>query len=243
MKHLHRVSPGISRPSRGAWPQRGATMVEFVIVSPIAILVLLGIIQLALMLVAKQLLNQAALLTARAGAEQNAQLDPMHKALSQALLPFYQNTFDSNAYSRLLNASIAEALDLPSPIKIEVLNPSAAVFSDFGLTDANNHTYIPNDSLEYRDHSYTGPQSGLTIQDANALKIRVTYAYQLKVPLMQSVIKSVMCGFDTGVNAFGRGGAGSSSLGDCVEYYDRGRVPIVAYATVQMQSPAWKQGE
>jgi len=242
MKKLQRDPAGNALKRRGPGQQRGATMIEFVIVSPIAILVLLGIIQLALMMVAKQVVNQATLLAARAGAEQNAQLDPMQTALFQALLPFYQNTFDSNAYSRLLNASIAERLDLPSPVKIEVLNPSAAVFSDFGLTDTNNHTYVPNDSLEYRDHNYTGPQSGLTIQDANALKIRVTYAYQLKVPLMQSVFKSLMCGFDTGVDAFGRGSFGSTSVTDCAEYYYRGRVPIVAYATVQMQSPAWREG-
>ncbi len=46
-------------------------------------------------------------------------------------------------------------------------------------------------------------------------------------------------GFDSGVNAFGRGG-GSGFSQDCIQYYNRGRVPIVAYATVQMQSPAWQ---
>jgi len=241
MNKLQRDTAGIARHRRHAWSQRGASMIEFVIVSPLAILLLLGIIQLALMMVAKQVVNQATLLAARAGAEQNAQLDPMHKALFQALLPFYQNTFDTDAYLRLSKAALAETIDLPSPVKIEVLNPSAAVFNDFGLTDASNHLYIPNDSLEYRDHQYTGPQSGLTIQDANALKIRVTYAYQLKVPLMQSVFKSLMCGFNTGVDAFGRGSFGAASVTDCLEYYLRGRVPIVAYATVQMQSPAWRQ--
>jgi hypothetical protein len=235
MKNLHPGIRRISCPRHAAGKQQGATMVEFVIVSPIAILLLLGIIQLALMMVAKQVLNQATLLAARAGAVQNAQKDPMQQALNRALLPFYQNTFDTNAYSRLTNAALAEVLS-PPVLNIEILNPSQAVFNDFGLTDNNNNTYIPNDSLEYRDHSYAGPQSGLTIQDANALKIRVTYGYQLKVPLMQSVFKSVMCGFDTGVDAFGRGSTTTSA--DCATYYNQGLVPIVSYATVQMHSNA-----
>lgn len=83
-----------------------------------------------------------------------------------------------------------------------------------------------------------GRTSGLSIQDANVLKIRVTYAYQLKVPLMQFVFRSVMCSFDTGFTAWGRGGGPRDQ--DCTQYYDRGRVPITAYATVQMQNPPWQ---
>jgi Flp pilus assembly protein TadG len=219
--------------------QAGATIVEFAIISPIAILLVMGIIQLGLMFSAKQLLNEATFVAARAGAEQNAQKSAMSTALTTAMIPFYQNTLYTDPATRLADAYGSASSDLsPLNLDIAVLNPNADVFSDFGLTDATtNQTYIPNDSLEYRDHSWTGPTTGLTIQDANALKIKVTYAYELKVPLMQSVFKSVMCGFDTGVNAFGRGGTVPSP--DCVQYYNRGRVPIVAYATVQMQSPAW----
>jgi Flp pilus assembly protein TadG len=218
--------------------QAGATIVEFAIISPIAILLVMGIIQFGLMFSAKQILNEATFVAARAGAEQNAQKSAMSTALTTAMIPFYQNTFYTNPATRLADAYGSALTDLPLNLDIAVLNPNADVFSDFGLTDATtNQTYIPNDSLEYRDHSWTGPTTGLTIQDANALKIRVTYAYELKVPLMQIVFKSVMCGIDSGVNAFGRGGSPISP--DCAQYYNRGRVPIVAYATVQMQSDAW----
>jgi Flp pilus assembly protein TadG len=225
--------------------QRGASIVEFAIVSPFALLVIMALIQLGLMFIAKQIVNQAAFVAARAGAVQNAQVGPMKDALTKALIPFYQDTTNTSDYGRLFSAWSSAQADLLNPFNLDVtvLNPNSDVFDDFGLTDANNNTYIPNDSLEYRPHSVTGPKSGLSIQDANALKIRVTYAYELKVPLMQSVFKSVMCGFDTGVDAFGRGGglfSGVGSAQDCLQYYDRGRVPIVSYATVQMQSPAWK---
>jgi len=221
-------------------------MVEFAIVSPFALLLVLGIIQLGLMFVAKQIVNEATFVAARAGAVEHARVGPMRAAMTRALIPFYQNTTDHNDYSRLGAGWLKAQWDLGNPfnLDVQVLNPSPAVFNDFGLTDASNNTYIPNDSLEYRPHNVKGSSSGLSIQDANALKIRVAYAYELKVPLMKAVFKSVMCGVDSGVNAFGRGGlfSGFGTVQECLQYYSRGRVPIVTYATVQMQSDAWKGG-
>lgn len=215
--------------------EHGATLVEFVIVSPIAVLLVLAIIQLGLLFSAKHIVNEATFVAARAGAVQNAQSDAMRHALINALIPFYQNSLDTTAVTRIGKAALAaqaDLLPLPAPLgnlELTVLNPNADVFTDFGLTDSNNHTYIPNDSLEYRDYSVRGEKSGLTIQDANALKIKVTYGYQLKVPLMQSLFSAVMCQFP-----------GIAPLSDCLQYYNRGRVPIVSYAVVQMQTPAWQ---
>ena len=255
MKSLAEIPMTIYRGS--AWPprlreQRGMSITEFVIVTPFALLVVLGLIQLGLIFAAKQIVNEAAFVAARTGAVQNAQVGPMTDTLVKALIPFYQDTTIIDDAKRLRSALQGARADLtvpgspdaaiPGRLDISVLNPNADAFHDFGLTDSNNQTYIPNDSLDYRDHSVRGPTSGLSIQDANVLKIRVTYAYQLKVPLMQSVFKSVMCGFDSGVNAFGRGHGLFTGVGtaqDCIQYYLQGRVPIVTYATVQMQSPAW----
>jgi hypothetical protein len=241
--------PKLTARANGRRRQRGASIAEFVIVAPFALLVVLGLIQLGLMFVAKQIVNEATFVAARAGAVQNARIDPMRKALIKALIPFYQDSTDTGGLARLSNAWISANLDLlplPAPLSnldITVLNPNPDVFADFGLTDSHHQTYIPNDSLEYRDYTVRGLRSRLSIQDANVLKIRVTYAYKLKVPLVQSVFKSVMCGFDSGVNAFGRGGGlffGLASVEDCLRFYNRGRVPIVSYATVQMQTPAWQ---
>jgi Flp pilus assembly protein TadG len=225
---------------------RGASMVEFLIVTPFALLLVLGIVQLGLMFVAKQIVNEAAFVAARAGAVDHARTWTMKQALVKAMVPFYQNTTTTNDLARLSTAwALAEA-DLLQPwnLSIQVLNPSAAAFTDFGLTDAQGQTYIPNDSLEYRTYAYVGRRSRESIQDANVLKIRVAYAYELKVPLMQTVFKAVMCGADSGIDAFGRGSwlslfGGFASATECLQYYERGRVPIVTYATVQMQSPAW----
>ena len=228
---------------RGPARQEGATMVEFAIVCPFALLVVLGIIQMGLMFTAKEVVNEAAFLAARAGAVQHAQVQKMTAVMTKALVPFYQDTTNTNDISRL-GAAFLKAEGDAAFITVEVLNPTPAAFQDFGqppTSASENHTYIPNDNLEFRPHTVKGSNSNQSIQDANALKIKVIYGYEIKVPLMQSVIKSVMCGFDTGVEAFGRGNSTAIVGGtDCSNYYNKGRIPIVAYATVQMQTPAWE---
>jgi hypothetical protein len=54
-----------------------------------------------------------------------------------------------------------------------------------GLIDCNNHTDIPNHNLEYRDYKQCAAATGLSIQDANVVRIQVADTYQLKVPLMR----------------------------------------------------------
>jgi len=222
--------------------QTGATLVEFALVMPLALLLVMGIIQLGLLFTAKQVLNQAAFMAGRAGAVHNAQQSNMEDALTKALLPFYQDTTISNDFTRLALALVRAKQDVTDGfIHVEKLSPTPEAFSDFGITSAAvGHTYIPNDNLEFRSHT-PGASSGLSIQDANTLKIKVTYGYELKVPLMQSVFKSIMCGFDTGIDAFGRGNeTAHASANSCQDYYNKGRFPLVTYATVQMQTPAWE---
>jgi hypothetical protein len=234
---------------REPFRQDGATIVEFTILCPFALLLVLGIIQLGLMLSAKEVVNEAAFLAARAGAVKNADTQTMKNTATRALIPFYQNSTDKNEYTRLTVALGKAASDtvvciplVQCNLDIKILNPTPEAFQDFGLVSngSQNHTYIPNDNLEYRSRT-PGSKSKLTIQDANALKIKMIYGYEIKVPLMQTVIKSVMCAFDTGIDAFGRGELPpTGGATDCVTYYNQGRIPIVAYATVQMQTPAWQ---
>ncbi|HXA35651.1 MAG TPA: TadE/TadG family type IV pilus assembly protein [Steroidobacteraceae bacterium] len=248
MKDFTRFAAERFHRRRGPSHQKGAAMVEFAIVSPFALLLVFGIIQLGLILAAKQIVNEAAFLGARAGSVQHAQKSEMMKVMTKALVPFYQDTTIKNNDVWRLADALGKAKSETDPLfctpncflDVQVLNPSDAAFQDFGLVDSANHTYIPNDNLDFR-HSAPGANSGYTIQDANALKIKVTYGYQLKVPLMRSVISSVMCGIGSGVDAFGNGNPTvNAPADDCSTYYNQGRIPIVAYATVQMQSDAWQ---
>ncbi|MBS0422448.1 MAG: pilus assembly protein [Proteobacteria bacterium] len=222
--------------------ERGMTMVEFVIAIPVALLVVFGIVQIGLMYSAKAIVNEGTFVAARAGAFQNAQLDVMTQAMTKSLIPFYQDTTNTNAITRLSEALLHAKLDAEF-LHVELQNPSPAVFEDFGIagSGADGHTFIPNDNMEIRDRNYKGPKSGLTIQDANTLKLKVIYGYEMKVPLMKSVIGAIMCGIDNGVKGFGSGNTANVVGGDdCTNYYSKGRIPLIAYATVQMQTPAWQ---
>jgi len=236
MKTSHSIRSG-----RAVRRQAGASTAEFLLVMPFALMLVLGIIQIGLMYSAKSLLNHAAFMAARAGAVQNARTGPMNDALMQGLIPFYQDTSNSNDYTRLAGAISAARADVAF-VSLAELSPSPDAFADFGITSgaSGGHTYIPNDNLEFRSHA-AGASSGLSVQDANTLKIKVTYGYALKVPLVGVLVKAIMCGIDSGVNAFGRGNeTAHASPSDCALYYSQGRVPLVAYATVPMQTPAWK---
>lgn len=235
--------------------QRGVTMVEFAIVMPFALLLVLGLIQIGLMYSAKSIVNEAAFMAARAGAVQNAQRDKMIEAMQRALVPLYQDTTNPDPASRLSNAlqQVVDDTQCSSPDKcltVQILNPTPEAFADFGITSgAVSGTFIPNDNLEFRSHSVRGRTSGLSIQDANTLKIKVTYGYQLKVPLINVLFGAILCAWDghadadSHVDAFGRANSPLELQGDndCTTFYDHGKTPIVAYATVQMQTPAVQQ--
>jgi hypothetical protein len=227
---------------KGSWKAAaGATMIEFVVVAPIALLLILCLIQTGFLLVAKIELNHAAFMGARIGAMNNADKSKITDAVYKVLLPFWQDASQTNDLERVSTAyvtGIGERLFLT----VNVLNPSAASFQDFGYLDpVLKQTIIPNDSLAYRTNN-VGSASQETLQDANLLKIKVTYGFKLKVPLMQGLLRSMMCGSLVSPSPVADWGSNSvipMDSSDCV-YLALGRFPLTTYATVRMQSPAYK---
>lgn len=225
--------------------QRGATLVEFVIVFPVAVLFMLGMIQAGFIYMAKTTLNHATFMAARIGATHNASRSAMSEALARGLSPFYQDGSRSNDHTRLAMALAEAKVDSKLFAELTVLSPSAEAFADFGVRDpVKKVTYIPNDNLEFRSQAVQ-PKSKMNLRDANLLKIKVVYGYEMKVPLIAGVIRRVMCGGDAGVQAWGNVGIAESYFGLthpvlCARYYNRGRLPIEAYALVEMQSPAYQ---
>jgi hypothetical protein len=226
--------------------QRGATLMEFVIVFPIAALLVLALIQAGFVYMAKLTLNHATFMAARVGATHNADVDAMRTALVRGLIPFHQNNFEANDSQRLLAAwgrAQAENINPLTRAKLDRLNPSPQSFSDFGVKDPKvKATYIPNDNLEWRSNTL-GKTSQQNLRDANILKIRVTYPYELKVPLMAGLISRVMCSGEIGVEAWGNVSILESvyklANPKCL-YYMNGRLPIESTAIVEMQSPAYQ---
>lgn len=224
--------------------QRGVSLVEFTIVFPFAVLFVLTLIQTGFIYMAKLQLNHATFMAARAGSVNNANTGVIRSALQRGLNPFYQDSTTSNDSARLAAAHAKALVDttLPWGLQVKVLNPSAEAFQDFGVRDPKNgKLYIPNDNLEWRG-TQIGAHSGLNLRDANLLKVHVMYGYELKVPLMAGVLRRVMCGGTSGVDAFGNVSVWNSAFALsrpalCI-YYANGRIPIESSAIVEMQSRA-----
>jgi TadE-like protein len=230
----------------------GASLTEFVIVTPIAILFVLGIIQSGLVYMAKLTLNNVTFLAARHGANKEGDKTEISNSIAKGLIPFYIDATSQPSFSSMGLAFAEAKVKLALPWnKLEILSPSQEMFDTFGITSTSTGTgttgkYIPNDNLEYRDASPRAAGSGqISIRDANILKIKFTYGYDIsKIPLMGTIVNNIMCsGLTNSVKAWGGGGLGTVVPdSNCLLYYSMKRVPIVSYATVQMQSNANETG-
>jgi len=247
-----------SKARRGA--QRGATLVEFVIVFPLAVLFVLSLIQFGIVYMMKMELNHAAFMAARAGAMANADPQVIRDTLLRGLNQSFEKQDNASDLTRVGEAEALHVLpirfaDLTHRVDVTLLNPSPAAFKDFGVTDPTTHkTYIPNDNLEFRSTA-NGSTSRMNLRDANLLKIKVVYGYDLVVPVVGPMIARIMCGGDIGLEAWG----GKISIiqseflptaTQCLLYYKANklnplvrypRIPLEAFAIVDMQSPAYKK--
>jgi uncharacterized protein (UPF0333 family) len=219
-------------PSRAR--SRGQAAVEYIVMLPLLLLLLLGIVQFGLMFVAKTALDLAAFDGARNGAVENASATAIRSGIAEGLLPLYDvgipetNTI---TYAQTLEdrAYVDTVVANPLTVRIQVLNPTPADFQNFGTTidylepNGQMGTYqnaIPNARLLYN----TKTAGNVTIQDANVLRIRVDYCYHLIVPFVNTIIDTTMK-LDPG------------SAWD-LQCYEQGGVPLVADGTALMQSPA-----
>ncbi|RYZ09623.1 MAG: pilus assembly protein [Comamonadaceae bacterium] len=205
--------------------QTGAAMTEFIIVLPVFLMVVFAIAEMALMYQAKSVVDLAALAAARAGAldhARNGATSSMHTAGAIALSPLYMR---ENASNGEVAGSIGRALaDGVLSMRIEVLNPTPQSFNDHGINVAGRRV-IPNDNLMYRGTTIRAASSQ-NIQDANLLKIRLTYCYEPKMPLSSDFLASALSPLATARDPFCK--------------LARGRLPITSEAIVRMQSDAWR---
>ncbi|HEY5809432.1 MAG TPA: DUF6765 family protein, partial [Povalibacter sp.] len=203
--------------------QHGSAIVETVIALPILLVVILGAIQFGLIYEAKATLNHASLQAARAGAVNNAQPEALRSGLASGLAPLYS---PDSSLAGVASTVARINTELLTDARIRILNPTREAFEDFA-EEVDGVREIPNDRLHARSTTI-GAQSGINIQDANILRVEITYGYELKVPLVNWFISRVLLGVRRGnaTDAFGQ------------QLLRRTRLPIVATATVRMQSPA-----
>jgi uncharacterized membrane protein YgcG len=233
-------------------------MTETLIALPMFVLLIFLIAELGLMYQAKSVLDVAALAAARSGAIHHGDPGEMRNAAALALTPLY--TKDASPAGVIEGAARARVdTTLPHTVgstditqvpfgpafngagggaqaglKIDILSPTRRMMAnDFGVMRAyvggsNSSTkerVIPNDNLSYRD---TRLINGVNVQDANLLKIKVTYLYELKMPLTRYFFTPLMNANLTRTLFGGEAVGNTADLG--------WRVPLVAYATVRMQS-------
>lgn len=215
--------------------QRGQSLVEFLAVFPVLLLLVLGVVQFSLVYVAKLTLNQAAFYGVREGTLNNASRIAMHLGIANGLAPLYQGPvwLGGRNVATLELARAAALVDVANPLRLDlsILNPNPRSYIDFGemMNDSLGipHFGIPNARLLY-DTRGSGTTSLQTIQDANLLKIRVTYCHDLVVPVVRQAIVAV---FDAGLIE------GGLFVSQC---YESGGIPLISDATMLMQTPAYQ---
>lgn len=182
-----------NKPDQGAAHLRrsGQALVEFLIIYPTLLLLILGGFQFALIYQAKSTLNYATFMAARQGALKNGKMTSIKDGLAGGMTPLFATTKDD--YGDFFKARVIAAVEVFNPLttKIDVLSPTADAYNAH-KADSESGTEIPNDNLMYRPTTVKG---GMSVQDANLLTIQVTYCTRLVVPIINRVIYSLYFGF------------------------------------------------
>ena len=212
--------------------QSGATLVEFQVVGLLCLLpLLLGLLQMALLLLASPLLHYATFQAVRAGTFAGADPAVMRRALAIGLMPLQveggTGLSASNAPGVAAAAAARSMADVLVFARITLLQPGTAAFEDFSVDTAQGRA-IPNSSLLQRT-AVPGVRSGLSIQQANVLQVRVDWCAPLIVPLIDRLLVGVLRGLDADLHS--------------QVCYAAGRVPLRASAALNMQSDVRFHGD
>lgn len=220
--------------------QGGQAIAEYVYVVPIMLLLIFGAMQFGFIYQAKSTLNYAIFAATRQGALKNGAMTSIQEALSGGLAPLFTHDQDLAALKAAYAFADTELRD-PKLTNIRIVNPTTAALGAYQSQSVSG-TEIPNDNLMYRG---TGASGGMSIQDANLLKVRVTYCYRMVVPIINKLIfnlvvdppGAVAAAPQTAPEFLASSGGGSKSR-TCTDIPDgEYRIPIIAEAVVRMQTP------
>lgn len=216
-------------------------MVETVVILFVALL--LGIIQFGLIYNAKTTLNYAAFEAARVGALNFADRTSIEYGLARGLSPLYTSVtkadgrLDTVKKVQSARDRVFDEIEDGEFVCIERVNPDRSAFVAYGVPDSTGNfpgeQLIPNDHLLYRSALVKGATT-VSIQDANLLKLRVTYCYPMYVPFISNTVKRLYgLMYDPRPSTTRLTPAGSFQR-NCLE---KDRFPIVAQAVIGMQTP------
>jgi len=248
--------------------QHGQALVEYVYVFPVLIMLILGAIQFGFIYQTKSTLNYATFAATRQGALNGGLMSEIVDGLASGMMPLFThskgNARDLDTLKEAWKLSYSQLSDADLTT-ITIVNPSQATWNAF-YKEAPNTTflndllppslgpvlslfqgskkYIPNDNLMYRNETH----NNVTIQDANLLKVRVTYCYRMAVPVLNKLIYNLAVDPPSTL-VVGRTAAdmlasesGNSSSKECTKKKDGAyRIPITSEAIVRMQTPFMSQ--
>jgi hypothetical protein len=188
-------------------------MVEFAVVSPVLLLIGLGLIQVGLIFQAKSGLSFALQEAARSGSENNANPSNVRDGLLRGLVPFMGGGRNAGQIATTLAAATAEFARGTAEgwIRVQQLSPTPQSFTDWqqnSVDDSGNPvTEIPNANLAILRCTLPpqtsagvkasttcpsgepiGANSQQTLADANLLKLQLTYGVKLGVPLINRIV-------------------------------------------------------
>jgi len=242
---------------------KGQAMTEFIIIAFVLLLLTLGVVQLIFVYQAKANLNYAAFEAVRAGTQENASPIAIRHGFVRGIAPSLIRVVDDPSISTssqdTRNTALATAYtraydEYKTDVRVERINPLPAHFTEAnwgriipqweidqeGLVSLlNSPFYIPNEHLLNKPNT---PKAGISIQDANILKLRITYCVELIVPFVNSIFENAYKLIYTNSNSVfikdtTKAGNTKGFNQECVDRPDK-RIPIVAQAIMRMQSPA-----
>ncbi|MDI4498705.1 hypothetical protein E6P70_10070 [Moraxella nonliquefaciens] len=224
--------------------QKGASVTEILVVTPLVVLLGMIGIQYALMYNAKTNITYASYEAARAGAINHADPQAIENGLLKGLLPLLSTKLKSEGIkvdtTNLLTATVQNKLALEKLkfdearfMKIEIISPNEAAFNacnNVQLQKILNTTnkVIPNKHNDIQNYKCSDPN--ISISQANVLKLRITYGYKPKIPLAKDMFVSIA--------SFVRGSQEKFDL----KLLAFDRIPITVDVSAQMLSPAVENG-
>jgi hypothetical protein len=170
---------------------RGAAMIEFQIVALFALLPLcLGTLQMCLLMVENHHLDHAAFLAARHGSVTHGDPGEVRRAYARAASILFVDSSSAldrgNAVQRVAAAYASATADIEIHARIRVMAPDAQAGADFAIS-RDGQRVIPNDSLEFRS-TQPGTKSGISLQQANILRVEFSYCRPLIVPFIRPLL-------------------------------------------------------
>jgi hypothetical protein len=198
--------------------QHGQSMTEFIIAVAGFGLLLLALLQAILFYRAKTTIDYAALETARSGALHGVDKTAMQIGFARGITPLYATATASPGKAGTAEAFVKARAAVVAFGTITVISPTTSAFDDFKESQYDGTMALPNDTLNFRGTN-VGGRSGISVQDANILKVQISFRYPLIVPIIDRIIGT----FDVERTA--------------LEGHTVYSMPIVSGATVRMQSP------